>query len=132
MDNCVITKLSVGSDKSVNNLGIRVHDASQPFCTDPLRIMHNFDWSLVFNMQGLDSNPCVTIEGSNNADEASPVWVNAYDCDNEWVLDGATNPTSGLCALKANDFPFRYFRVCYDPKSVSSGTIEMDMALFYD
>lgn len=131
MDNCVVTKLSVGSDKSANNLGTLVHDASTAFCTDPTRIMHNFDWSIVFNMMDLDGNPCVTIEGSNNADQANPVWVNAYDCENEWVLDGATNP-GGLCALKANDFPFRFFRLCYEPKLVTTGTICFDMALFYD
>ena len=94
-------------------------DASVGFTTDAQTISKSYEWSLIFLMNGLDADPNYLIEVSHDGVN----FFRYYQTETPIVLTGATDSTTGLVGAQDTYLPFNYFRVVYDPLTVTTGTI---------
>ena len=94
-------------------------DISAPVCSVPQQLCFNYNWYLQTEKLNADGNPILKIEVSNDGIK----WID-YICS-------ATNITldSEDMGFKDDNIPAKYFRLCLEPGTATTGTVTALMNL---
>ncbi len=113
--------------------------ANLPFTSDPVTIRTSYEWSIIFNFDGVDADPIISVEGSNDEIEFTNIASEITSTPRGVVTPvmilltkSFSDPINGVNSVKAETFPFKWLRINYDPNGATSGTVTALLALMVD